>query len=429
MAPRKQQLIALCFLLLASLGTSAQQFKPKAIVFEGAPEYSDAELLAAAGLKKGATLTVAEMKAHFSQLRDSGVFASVLYEFDGENLIFKLSPATQLYPLRIANLPLVTGKELDEKLCAKQPLYHGKVPSEGGLLDGVRQALEEMLAEEGIKATVKALPYGTPGTTDVQAMSFSEESPPVLIGNVGVQGVSPEFQEKVKSVASRIAGTPYESESSARDVETAFESFYVDEGFASVKVHAQRSADLAVTAQQVSVPFSVTIQEGRVYKLGAVSLASYSVVSEADFEKAVAKFNQAQTRVRGLTLRKIWAFIEARYKANGYLDCKVTPHAEFDESTGVANFAVDIDPGQVYRLGFVKFENVSDDLRKLLMRNWQLLPGDVFDQGYVANFLVHAQTADPVLMRSLAGVKVQYDVRADPQSHQVNVLIRFDRPS
>jgi outer membrane protein assembly factor BamA len=154
---RKLWLIGLCFLLLASLGVSAQQFQPKAIVFKSAPEHSDDELLLASGLEKGAALTVAEMKDHFARLRDSGVFESVLYEFDGENLIFKLSPASQLYPVRIANLPLTTGRELDEKLHAKQPLYHGKVPSEGGLLEGVRRALEEMLTAEGVKATVKSL--------------------------------------------------------------------------------------------------------------------------------------------------------------------------------------------------------------------------------------------------------------------------------
>jgi len=90
------------------------------------------------------------------------------------------------------------------------------------------------------------------------------------------------------------------------------------------------------------------------------------------------------------------------------------------------NLSVAIDPGPVYRLGFVKFENVSNDLRKMLMRAWQLLPGDVFDENYVANFIAHAENAGPVLMRSLAGLKVVYDVRAYPQSHQVDVLIRFE---
>jgi len=88
---------------------------------------------------------------------------------------------------------------------------------------------------------------------------------------------------------------------------------------------------------------------------------------------------------------------------------------------------VEINPGPVYHLGLLKFENVSDDMRKLLMRNWQMLPGDPFDEGYVANFLLLAQKADPVLQRSLSGVKSTFDVRADPQTHEVNCVIRLER--
>jgi len=91
------------------------------------------------------------------------------------------------------------------------------------------------------------------------------------------------------------------------------------------------------------------------------------------------------------------------------------------------SYNMEIDPGPVYHLAFVKFDNVSDDLRKLLMRNWQMFPGDPFDQGYVANFVMMAQKADPVLMRSLAGVKATFDVQADPETHQVNCVIRFEK--
>ena len=51
-------------LLASGLSAAAQKFLPKTIQFKGAPEYSDQELLAAAGLKKGTLLPIAEMKDH-----------------------------------------------------------------------------------------------------------------------------------------------------------------------------------------------------------------------------------------------------------------------------------------------------------------------------------------------------------------------------
>ena len=87
-----------------------------------------------------------------------------------------------------------------------------------------------------------------------------------------------------------------------------------------------------------------------------------------------------------------------------------------------------MDPGPVYHLGFVKFDNVSDEIRTLLIHNWQMLPGDPFDESYVANFIYKAQAQDPVLQRSLAGVKTKFDATANPVTHEVNVVIRLEKP-
>jgi len=54
-------LTALLF-LSSSLPASAQKFLPKTIQFKGDPEYSDQELLTAAGLKKGTAERVNEFE-------------------------------------------------------------------------------------------------------------------------------------------------------------------------------------------------------------------------------------------------------------------------------------------------------------------------------------------------------------------------------
>ncbi len=429
MSRSKIVLSAVFLLMLASVPALAQKFQPKSIVFKGDAEYSDDELLAAAGLKRGAVLTVAEMNTHFKQLMDTGVFENVLYKFDGQDLIYQLSPATQLYPIRLENLPLIPGKDLEAQLHARSPLFHGKVPSEGGLLEDVRHGLEDLLAAQGIKATVTVTPFGTPGTKDVGAMNFSVASPPVQVGVIQLDGVSPEMQPKLKTVLDHTTGTSFDTLNSERNLEHAFESFYVDQGYAGVKVAARRAGNPSITDASIAVPFSVTIQEGRTYKLGAVHLSSDAVMTQAEVDKAVAGFAQAEVRVKGLTLRNVWASISTRYKSKGYLDCKLTPQPTFDDAAGVANYTVEIDPGPVYHLAFVKFDNVSDDLRKLLMRNWQMLPGDAFDESYVGNFILNAQKADPVLQRSLSGVKTSFDVLADPNTHEVNVVIKLQRGS
>jgi len=411
-------------LLGTCLSSAAQKFIPKTIQFKGDPEYSDKELMAAAQLKLGTVMTSAEMNDHAKLLMDSGIFENLTYKFDGQDLIFTLIPATLLYPVRFENLPIAPGPELEAKLHDRFPLYHGKVPSEGTLLDGVRGALEEQLAAQGIKAAVTPIPFGAAGTRKVSAMNFSITSPPVRVGAIALQGVSPEMSARVKAVADRATGSPFDTDNSAGNLEHAFATFYSDEGYAGIQVHAARSGDPVISATAVDIPFAVTVTEGRVYKLGSIHLPPDSLFPQAEIDKITSSQSGA---AKGVAVRSIWSMIAQRYHGKGYLDFALTPDPELDDSAGIVNYTVDIKPGPVYHLALLKFDNVSEELRKLLMRNWQMFPGDPFDESYVSAFIGKAQSSDPVLMRTLAGVKVSYDVQADPVSHDVNLIIRLER--
>jgi outer membrane protein assembly factor BamA len=418
------------FLIAAVVGlwcvqVGAQKFIPKTIQFKGAPEYSDQELLAGAELKKGIVLTAAEMNDHSKLLMDSGVFDGITYKFDGVDLIYQLTVAPQLYSIHLSNLPLEAGSGLDAKIHDKLPLYHGKVPAEGTLLKSVIALLEQMLAAQGMHASVTATPGGVAGSHQVTSMDFSILTPPVKVGAVDVQGVSPEMQAKVGRVLRHVTGSAYDTAQSRDNVERMIRSFYSDEGYAAAKVHAERSGDPVITDASIDIPYAVTVEEGKIYKLGTIVLPADALVTQADVSKLAASLplNTSQ----GLVVRSTWEMISDRYKSKGYLDCKLDPHAGFNDAEGVVNYNVEIKPGPVYHLAFVKFDNVGDQMRALLMKNWQMMPGDPFDLTYVASFIGRVQQQDPVLRRSLAGVKSKYDVTADPQTHDVNVVLRLEK--
>jgi outer membrane protein assembly factor BamA len=130
----------------------------------------------------------------------------------------------------------------------------------------------------------------------------------------------------------------------------------------------------------------------------------------------------------GEALPSVLTLIESRYKARGYLDLVVTPHPTFHDSTGTVDYSIEIDPGTVYRVAYVKFANVSDELRSHLMRQWQLMPGDPFDQGYLDSFLARAESQDPLLRRSLAGTLSTVETSANPATHDVDVTVKVEKP-
>jgi len=420
----------LVFLLPAVLAVAvalrplaAQKFIPKSILFQGDPEYTSDELMAAAGLKKGVALNFTEMSAYTKKLLDTGVFSNVAFKFDGQDLTFTLAPNEELYPITLENLPLTPGKELDAKLHERLPLFHGKVPADGSLTEDVRTALEEVLADQGLKASVVKTNGADPTTQKVNSVVFSITAPPVQMSVVSIEGVSTAYSSKVQSIADDAGKFPFDTASSASNLARIVEQFYSDQGYAAAKVEVVRSGNPSATPAAIIVPFAVRIVEGRVFTVASIQLPPGTPITKAEIDRALAPSGSPQ----GVRVRSIWVSISSRYRNKGYLDCKVTPHPVFDDAAGTVSYNVDVDPGPLYRLGFVKFDNVSDALRTVLIHNWQMLPGDPFDESYVASFVTKAQTQDPALMRSLAGVKVKYYVTADPNTHIVNVAIRLER--
>jgi outer membrane protein assembly factor BamA len=426
-------LLTAVVLLASSFSAAAQKFQPKTIQFKGAPEYSDQELMAAAGLKTGTVLDYSEMKEHSQKLMDTGVFESLAFKFDGVDLIYTLVPHTDLYPIRLKNLPLTPGKELDAALHDRFPLYHGKVPAENGMLEGVRGALEEMLAAKGIKATVTATPYTDEKLYEVTAMSFSITAPRVKVGELRLEGVTAEMQAKVKSVADRVMKADYDTEKTAGNMESAFASFYVDEGYAAVKVHAERSGDPVAGSETIDVPFDVTIEEGRHYTLGSIIPPSGEPLTMAEINNAAGAISyksgglsETLSAKGGLTLRTAVSFVMGQYRSKGYMDCVVTPHPQFDEAAGIVNYTLEVQPGPVYTMGKLTIENTADDLRAAMLTAWKLSTGAVFDESALRSYF-GGQDPRSALGQTFASANCIYKLTRDNEAHTVNVSLRLEK--
>jgi len=419
-------LLGIMLCLAAPLAVRGQKFQPKTIQFKGAPDYSTEELLAAAELKKGVVLNYADMNDHSKKLMDTGMFATLAFKFDGVDLIFSITPADGLLKARFDNIPLGSADEIVAALHTQFPLFHGQVPTENGYADGVRAALEQMLAARGLQSTVTAVPAGDPSHRGpATMMSYAITAPKVFPGPVTVQGATEQWVGKVNDLAAAAATLPYDAENSAANVAHPLEQFYRDRGYAAVRVKAVRSGDATLDDKGIHVPFAITVDEGHPYAIGAIELPPGAPITQPEVDKTLnSKFGPPEPGVR---LRALWQLIAERLKAKGYLDVKVTPTPRFDEAAAKVDYSVTIETGPVYHLAFVKFEGVSDQLRAMLIKNWQMMPGDPFDESYAANFIGSVQAHDPMLQRTLAGVATRFNVTADPQSHDVNVVIRLSK--
>ncbi len=413
-------------LLLCSIPLLAQKkAPPRAIRFQGATQYSQEELLAAAGIKTGARMTFADVKAHAKQLYDTGYFAMVKFSNDSKGLLFTLTPSSQLYPMHLDNLPLKPGKDLDDNLHARFPLYHGLLPASGSTDDGICQALEEMLAQKSIKATVKASLTSGLGPKKITAMNFTIASPPVRIGTIQVGGVSPAMESKVNALVEGQTGNEFDTENTGVGLEHAFEDLYKDQGYAAVEIEVSEIDPPVESGRgsdsSIEIPFSVTVKEGGVYKLGTINYPSDALVSRAEVGKFLAKYQAGS----GRPLDQFLLAVNDAYHARGYLDCSVASHAAFNEATHIVNYSIQIDPGPLYKMGAAQFDGAPDAMALKLKNAWKLAPGAAFDESYVSGFAAQAQKKDKALAKWMQTELVTFNEKPDADTHQVNVVFHF----
>jgi outer membrane protein assembly factor BamA len=406
---------------------SAQRKAPaRTIRFEGAPQYTQDELLAAAGVTQSARLTPTEVKAHAKQLYDTGLFAAIKFSTDAKGLLFTLTPASQLFPIHLDNLPLNAettgpGKDLDDKLHAQFPLYHGQVPASGSMVDGICRAFEQMLAAQGMKATVKASLTSDLGPKKITAMNFAITSPPVHIGRIQISGVSPAMQAKVNVLVSGQTGNEFDTENSAIGLQHAFEDLYQDQGYAAVQVQVTQSETPVVSDQAIEIPYSVAIKEGGIYKLGAISYPPDALMPRAEVQKVLSKYPAGSGRPLDLYLLAV----RDAYHARGYLDCEVNTHPTFNEAVHIVSYSVEAVPGPLYQMGSVEFEGAPAAMADRLKHLWKLAPGATFDESYVSGFAAFAEKKDRVLAKWMQTVLTTDEVKPDTDTHRVSVVFHF----
>ena len=406
-------LLAVIAALVVAHHATAQKFIPKTIQFRGDPEYSNEELMAALGLKKGVAYNFDEMQAYTQRLADFGVFSAAAFKFDGQDLIFTLAPSKDMNPIQLDNLPLTPGKELDARLHELLPLYHGKAPSQGGMAESVRAALEKLLADDGLKATVTAA-----GST------YLISAPPVVVGEIRVAGKSTALDAGAQGILTKLTGTPFSAEGTPSQITTYLGNYYHDKGYVEAAVEATRPSPAVATPDAILVPFEVTATPGLQYRLAAVQLSPDLLVLQADFDR-VARTHPGDIAA-GQLLTRDWEFIAMQYHNHGFMKPSVHPTPTFDRTQGTVTYTVTAEPGPEYKMGKLSIENVSGDLRTLMLSAWRMPAGAVFDESAVSRFFALDDT-DSRLSRVFAAVNCRYSLTLNDDSKTVDVDLRLEK--
>jgi outer membrane protein insertion porin family len=421
----------------------AQSFTPSTIEFTGAPDLPTADLLAASQLQPGRPITMDQLRAHVQLLIDSGLFDDLHYNINGPALVIALTPSTQVFPARFVNLPIPTGPELEAKLHAQFPLYHGRVPADGSLVTGVRTALEQILSAHGLQATIRALPFTDPKAQAITEIDFSVYIPDVLIGPIHIDAPATtpaaslnELAATVQAIAAKIQGQPYDRLGSPDLIRTSLLVSYRDRGFldCTVQPTPQPAVEVAIdqVAHAIRVPFAVSVEPGPLYHVASIQLAPGLAVTPADFDAASTLHPGDPADLT--RLRPALDFITRQYRDTGHVRAQLALTPAIDRAHATVAYTIAVDPGPVYTMGRLAIENVSGTLRGEMLAAWKMPQGAVFNESAIMAFFSDRKLStdrklNDDLQRTFATINPHYILHIDDTTKSVAVdLILTAKP-
>ena len=409
--------------LLISHALTAQKFAVDKITFLGFPAASDAELLAASGLKAGVPVDQTEIQAAAQKLSDTGLFASVNFAFDGNELKFTLNPAEGAEPVLFANFPWWDTKTLTAAVAARVPLFHGKVIPESGQQQQIAAALTALVAEKGVQAKISAQPRNDASGKKL-GVEFQIESPPVQIAEVKFAGAGGSFAEPVEAIAKAAAGQEF-NEATEATLQTALRAVYHRDGYLDFAMKSFAHREPQVAGGKVEMPLSATIVQGAQYRVGSFTLSGDVLMTPEEFAKR-AKLHAGDVANEEL-LRATMAEIAAPYKARGYLRASIeaTPTfdrtAHFDRAGDTVNYVITVVPGPVYHMGKLTLAGLDDERKAMVLKYWPMKEGDAYDATIAPGFLNRNRSN----LRALDGWSASYKQYENEDTHVVDLTITF----
>ena len=87
--------------------------------------------------------------------------------------------------------------------------------------------------------------------------------------------------------------------------------------------------------------------------------------------------------------------VQTLYGTRGFITATIKVDAEFDDATSTAVMRLDVKEGYAYHMGELEFRGLDNALMAKLRNAWKMRPGDVYDAGYLAEFLPAARKLLP----------------------------------
>src|SRR5262249_39695066 len=204
----------------------------------GEQTYVQEDIVKASGLQIGDSVNDESFKQATQKLGETGLFTDVSYSYSfsaaGAKLTLQVKENDKLIPLIFDNFPWFSDQELIGRIHQDMPLFRGKVPVDGGIIDQVADVIAALVAAKNPQFHVNYLRSGESGGP-VDSILFSVAGAAIHIRNVSFPGAGEGRAPELTAVSKKIQGAQYTRTNLSKFAKFEVRPIYREEGFFDVE--------------------------------------------------------------------------------------------------------------------------------------------------------------------------------------------------
>jgi outer membrane protein assembly factor BamA len=382
----------------------ATAYKLIAVKVTGSKRFTQEEVATASGLPVGTIAHEEDFRKAARQLGESGAFNDVAFTFTysaaGTKLEFQVTDADKFVLARFMDFVWFTDDELFQKIHERVPLFKGQLPTSGRLPGQVSDVLQAMLLENAIPGNVEYV-RNSSKNGEIESLDYGVSGVSIRIRQVEFPGAGASELPLFQAGAERLSDREYSRAYMKAFVDHVLLPVYHEHGYLKaqcappqprvVKPTAADPSDTRTKPTFVDVIFPLT--PGMQYKLTRWEWSGNKEVSSDTLQPLLhIKLGQAADSVQ---LEEDLRAVRDLYGSLGHVAAIIDAKGAFDDAAGTVSYLLEVNEGPVYHMGELEFRGIDNNLTARLRAAWTLRPGDVYDAGYLKQFLPRAQKLLP----------------------------------
>lgn len=396
-------------------------YKLLSVHVKGLQHLKEDQVVRASGLQPGHNATERDFQQAVQKLGDTGLFTDVAYSYRyttaGAELELRVAENQRLVPILFDNFVWFSNEELIANLRARLPLFDGKLPLNGGLADQVAEVLNAILAERKIAGRAEGIQTGALNGP-IDSYTFAVKFHPIIIRNMDFPGAAQAELPALQSAAKPIGGQEYLRSAMRRHEQLDLLPVYLSRGYLKAQF-SDPQARIVSDGPRTLVDVSFPVAPGTQYRTGQVQWTGNSAFPAEKLQSLIHMIPGEPANA--VQLQKDLEVVQKLYGTKGYLAASIAPRTQMDDSAATVAYTLEINEGDVFRMGELQLDGIDPGAADKLVAQWQMKKGDVFDSSYLHRFfevLYH----DFGLSRSYSVVPKQV---VDRQQKTVNVALHF----